>query len=252
MGRAGAVKGCIVPEVYGVDSDHILNLPNDPEPNGEVENAEFHKIIDILDALKSGSGSGTVGFYARYTNTSGATGNGVISDNETLVTISKATKIFENLLVGNSSTHISKVNIHEEASATECAIQITNLITGNSDKYSGVALGIDNNNGGAFLRVNGYGTFGILKNTVVPGVEAEVFGVTTQNNINIGDAASGAITIRRNTTVNGTLTTNDYRWNYGHLILGTYHIWVSSAGKLMIQNGAPTSDTNGTVIGSQS
>lgn len=35
------------------------------------------------------------------------------------------------------------------------------------------------------------------------------------------------------------------------LLLGGYQIWVDSQGKLRIKNGAPTSDTDGTVVGTQ-
>lgn len=41
-------------------------------------------------------------------------------------------------------------------------------------------------------------------------------------------------------------------YNAGHLRLGNYHIWVDSTGVLRIKNGAPTTDTDGTVVGSQS
>jgi hypothetical protein len=35
------------------------------------------------------------------------------------------------------------------------------------------------------------------------------------------------------------------------LLLGGYHIWVDNYGKLRIKNGAPASDTDGTVVGTQ-
>lgn len=38
----------------------------------------------------------------------------------------------------------------------------------------------------------------------------------------------------------------------GHLVLGAYHIWVNTAGKLYIKSGTPASDTDGTVVGTQS
>lgn len=40
-------------------------------------------------------------------------------------------------------------------------------------------------------------------------------------------------------------------WNSQHLILGTYHLWVDTSGNLRIKNGAPSSDTDGTVVGAQ-
>lgn len=41
-------------------------------------------------------------------------------------------------------------------------------------------------------------------------------------------------------------------WNGRHLVLGSYHIWVDSTGDLRIKSSAPTNDTDGTIIGSQS
>jgi hypothetical protein len=40
-------------------------------------------------------------------------------------------------------------------------------------------------------------------------------------------------------------------WNGAHLLLGAYHFWVDATGCLRIKSGAPTSDTDGTVVGSQ-
>lgn len=37
----------------------------------------------------------------------------------------------------------------------------------------------------------------------------------------------------------------------GPLQLGAYHLWVDSSGRLRIKSGAPTSDTDGTVVGAQ-
>lgn len=36
------------------------------------------------------------------------------------------------------------------------------------------------------------------------------------------------------------------------LVLGNYHLWVDSTGKFRIKDGAPSSDTDGTVVGNQS
>jgi hypothetical protein len=41
------------------------------------------------------------------------------------------------------------------------------------------------------------------------------------------------------------------RWNTAHLILGPYHIWVDASNRLRIKSGTPTSDTDGTVVGTQ-
>ncbi len=40
-------------------------------------------------------------------------------------------------------------------------------------------------------------------------------------------------------------------WNGAHIILGNYRLWVDSTGELRIKSGAPTSDTDGVIVGSQ-
>lgn len=49
----------------------------------------------------------------------------------------------------------------------------------------------------------------------------------------------------------GHLRTQDSAWNTAHMILGNYHLWVDSTGDLRIKSGAPTSDTDGAVVGTQ-
>jgi hypothetical protein len=41
-------------------------------------------------------------------------------------------------------------------------------------------------------------------------------------------------------------------WDGQHLILGGYRIWVDATGDLRIKSGAPASDTDGTIVGTQS
>lgn len=41
-------------------------------------------------------------------------------------------------------------------------------------------------------------------------------------------------------------------WNSGHLRLGANHLWVDATGDLRIKSSAPTSDTDGVVVGAQS
>lgn len=41
-------------------------------------------------------------------------------------------------------------------------------------------------------------------------------------------------------------------WNGGHLMIGSYHLWVDATGDLRIKSSAPASDLDGTVVGTQS
>jgi hypothetical protein len=40
-------------------------------------------------------------------------------------------------------------------------------------------------------------------------------------------------------------------WNFNPLILGAYHLWVDGSARLRIKSGAPASDTDGVVVGTQ-
>lgn len=51
-------------------------------------------------------------------------------------------------------------------------------------------------------------------------------------------------------TANGNLKVYGSAYNTAHLILGNYHFWIDSAGKLRIKNGVPVSDTDGNLVGS--
>lgn len=72
--------------------------------------------------------------------------------------------------------------------------------------------------------------------------------LTLQSNLSMriksGDSAGQNINF---STSGGTSS-----WEKGHLVLGAYHIWVDATGDLRIKSGAPTSDTDGTVVGTQS
>lgn len=43
----------------------------------------------------------------------------------------------------------------------------------------------------------------------------------------------------------------DGTWNGGMLLMGAYRLWVDGTGALRIKNGVPSSDTDGTVVGTQ-
>ncbi|MEZ5720475.1 MAG: glycosyl hydrolase family 28-related protein [Paracoccaceae bacterium] len=53
-------------------------------------------------------------------------------------------------------------------------------------------------------------------------------------------------------TLYGTQTVQGGSWDQAHLVLGSNHLWIDATGKLRIKASAPTSDTDGTVVGAQS
>lgn len=74
-----------------------------------------------------------------------------------------------------------------------------------------------------------------------------------------GDGATaGDVTLSRSaadllTTGNSdTFKAGSGAWNGGHLMIGSYHLWVDATGDLRIKSSAPASDLDGTVVGTQS
>jgi hypothetical protein len=53
-------------------------------------------------------------------------------------------------------------------------------------------------------------------------------------------------------TMYGNLAFNGGGYNTPHIVLGNYHLWVDTTGDLRIKNSAPSSSTDGTVVGTQS
>jgi hypothetical protein len=50
----------------------------------------------------------------------------------------------------------------------------------------------------------------------------------------------------------GLVSIGSSAWNGGHFEMGAYRLWVDSSGRLRIKSGAPSSDTDGTIVGTQS
>lgn len=46
-------------------------------------------------------------------------------------------------------------------------------------------------------------------------------------------------------------TDYDGVWNGSPFIMGTYRLWLDGTGRLRVKNGAPSSITDGTVVGTQ-
>ena len=78
-----------------------------------------------------------------------------------------------------------------------------------------------------------YGSFNGTANTGGQ-ISSRVYADGTGNNFNISNFS------------------NTSSWVGAHLVMGGYHYWTDASGRLRIKGGAPTSDTDGTVVGTQS
>jgi len=126
---------------------------------------------------------------------------------------------------------------------------ISNTGTGEIGSFS-------NNNSDSFLDFNGKSPDGYGdvitrhgRGTNTTGIVADRWYLPGEPNVNHqitndGDAIFGQ--------QGYNLKSSNGNWDNGHLVLGSYHIWVDANGKLRIKNGSPSSDTDGTIIGNQS
>ena len=62
---------------------------------------------------------------------------------------------------------------------------------------------------------------------------------------NVSDRDTTPLTVH----ADGIVDINESAWDAGHLQLGSYHLWVDGSDDLRIKDGAPSSDTDGEVIG---
>lgn len=88
-------------------------------------------------------------------------------------------------------------------------------------------------------------------NQIIFSIESNYFGPGTRNYFG-GNSSMQLITegVGNNVVISDLSGNSNYA--IGHLVLGSYHIWVEAAtGKLRIKSSAPTSDSDGVVVGTQ-
>ncbi len=75
-------------------------------------------------------------------------------------------------------------------------------------------------------------------------------GATYTDRLKVG--ANGSLSQNGDTVWHAGNQCGSSAWNGAHLTLGNYHFWVDSSGRLRVKSGSPTSDTDGTIVGTQS
>ena len=73
---------------------------------------------------------------------------------------------------------------------------------------------------------------------------------STGGDINVNPGTGSVSNASGNVVIKDTAG-NGGTWNTSHAVLGIYHLWVDASSRLRIKNSAPTSDTDGTVVGTQ-
>lgn len=72
-----------------------------------------------------------------------------------------------------------------------------------------------------------------------------------QDNGLLVELQGGSFTVASDVQAMGNLQCHNSSWNTSHLVLGFYHIWIDSTGKLRMKGGQPVSDNDGVIIGTQ-
>lgn len=79
---------------------------------------------------------------------------------------------------------------------------------------------------------------------------ASVGFAATGGNVQLSPGTGSVGNVSGNVVIKDTAN-NGGSWNTAHIVMGIYHIWIDSSGRLRIKNAAPASDTDGTVVGTQ-
>lgn len=123
------------------------------------------------------------------------------------------TRFYNNIASSNNLVTIQQDN----AGASGDVLQILNDGTGNG-------LIIDQNGDGDALIIDSEATDGKYALLAKTASNNFAFGVTEETSVNAGNT----------------------------MVLGGYHLWVDATGDLRIKSSAPTSDTDGAIVGTQS
>ena len=164
----------------------------------------------------------------------------------------------------NENTHC----IIKDNMSYGCINKLTNLLrqdSNNTNILENLVYSIQNSNYNSYIATDtdGYKRMGIGKiSGQIPSIivgNATPFKILKANTVNIDDVGAtyseiGYIDGNGNIFVNGSINMKaDGSWGSGkHIILGNYHLWIDTQNRLRIKNGAPNTETDGTVVGSQS
>lgn len=85
--------------------------------------------------------------------------------------------------------------------------------------------------------------------STIRGQDATAGFASAGGDINITPGVGSVGNVSGNVTIKDTAGNSG--WNTSHLRMGLYHFWVDALGRLRVKNSAPTSDTDGTVVGTQ-
>ena len=148
---------------------------------------------------------------------------------------------FAALVSTSSPTHkrlvVTTADADNVDSITTTQNDVTNNKIGNKIVNAGTGNGvfIDQNGNGRALNIDS-------EATTQPAIVIDMPVVDESNSVTVAHGGTAKFQIQHCADATENVA----------IILGTYYIWVDVTGDLRIKSGAPTSDTDGTVVGAQS
>ncbi len=241
---------------------HVFDAIDVANDLGYGFQAEYGGTLECLGSSASGCRkAGIAAFFggivrAHSTNSSGNAGAGYLSGVKGHIAVNGATSNSNGTwgydAIGDGTFSGARLGTENVRGLIKPVSYFENDTSGSIRAITGTPLSLGcNGSDGVILDVQGNIAFrcGTLSmNSANYGqVDATPSGSTVQykargsdTNINLGLSPKGAGVIQ----IGGV-------WNGAHLVMNTTHLWVDGTGRLRIKSSAPTSDTDGTVVGAQ-
>lgn len=195
-----------------------------------IEQCSFSSVVDAIQLVEDGTITGGIP-------------NGVVIRENAFEGVSVAVKCVATPGTGSMPTGLRVIDNRVESTTTFFSMTTGGAAASNAshppilrDNYlvSGSVTNAVVNPNNQLYSISHPRFFGISElNNEVLNASKRVTLNNTQANFEIAD-------------INGIST-----FDSGHLVLGTFHIWVDSSSRLRIKNGVPTSQTDGVVVGTQ-
>ena len=220
----------------------LVNTIKVKAPNVSIFDNYFtghHNDENFVSHVSVESGSSNTNIY--HNNFRGGRGV-VIEEGASMTTIRDNSGISHASHIVDNGEH-TLIEYFDSTWGQRRTVRVSDTINyGTTDSNVPPGMAIDPKN--LLFKVTGDSYFGLLPNRAGDiGIQAR-FGIHLQ---------AGEYLQANGQTRKSNVHISDHQgqssYDVGHLVLGTYHIWVDTTGNLRIKNGKPTHDTDGKLVG---
>lgn len=267
IARFDGTGGAIQNTGITIDDNNTITLTQSNNVDGIVVNKTGTGTGDGIDIDDAGTGNSidvnktNANGYAIRSTQANLTGS-YISNSSVLGNDSGALRVSNSanitginsapVLVDDTGTHARNTVLIRRFNGTGSALRVQQEGTGST----GIALSVlqNQNDNAVLVTQNGSGNSFVLDqntNAIALVIDSEA---TTQPSIDIDQTVSdtaNSLTIKHSGVEKMAVQRVDATNEDVCIKLGSYYLWVDSTGDLRIKSGVPTTDTDGTVVGTQ-